>query len=401
MRKLFLYKTFILFFALILSAGLGELVIRYNSAYDLDDNTWITSRIIKPYKLPINSAKNSFRNFIQHPNPAMVYDSLYGWTLPASSTYWSTNEYGMRTGKDTFSLTPKDSTYRIALFGDSYIYGAEVDYEETIGYLLQKILRKKGIKVEVLNFGVGGYGIDQAYLKWQHLGKHFSPDMVILGFQPENVMRNLNLYRALYSRKEALPFVKPRYILNEKKLRLINWPTPSPQLALKQLQHIDEWPFAKYESYYTPKDYQAQWWLQSKLIAYLISVLEENRWNIASNEKSLFELNTKATNLATAIITQFKNEVEKNNSQFILLHLPRKVDLEYYKENKVFTYADLLNSLGPIAPLIDSKKELMHYVYKDSIQLLFEPQQHYTIIGNKIFANKLSQYISNRLKKRF
>ena len=44
---------------------------------------------------------------------------------------------------------------------------------------LQHKLKDAGIRAEVLNFGVGAYGMDQAYLRWREQGKNFAPDIVI------------------------------------------------------------------------------------------------------------------------------------------------------------------------------------------------------------------------------
>lgn len=72
-------------------------------------------------------------------------------------------------------------TIRIGLFGDSYVEGEETALEHDISSFLQKHLAKAGLyKVEVINFGMGGYGMHQAYLMWEYLGKRYELDYTII-----------------------------------------------------------------------------------------------------------------------------------------------------------------------------------------------------------------------------
>ena len=59
-------------------------------------------------------------------------------------------EYPYQKGKDVF---------RIAVLGCSRTYGYGVNMEETYSKVLESMLNEKHKKVEVLNFGVNGYGI--------------------------------------------------------------------------------------------------------------------------------------------------------------------------------------------------------------------------------------------------
>ena len=55
-------------------------------------------------------------------------------------------------------------------------------------------IRDSGKATEIINLGVSGYGMDQAFLRWQKLGKKFKPDLVIFGLQMENVRRKALLH---------------------------------------------------------------------------------------------------------------------------------------------------------------------------------------------------------------
>ena len=63
----------------------------------------------------------------------------------------------------------------------------------------------------VLNYGVAGYGTDQAYLKYR-LGGHVDANIVILGIWPENINRVINRYRPFLHYDERLGLSKPIFV---------------------------------------------------------------------------------------------------------------------------------------------------------------------------------------------
>jgi hypothetical protein len=74
----------------------------------------------------------------------------------------------------------------VSLYGDSFTWGDEVDDVHAWGNVLSKLLHCR-----VSNFGVGGYGTDQAYMRF-HYNKNDKPKLVILGFYTENIQRNVS-----------------------------------------------------------------------------------------------------------------------------------------------------------------------------------------------------------------
>ncbi len=84
--------------------------------------------------------------------------------------------------------------FRIAVLGDSYVDAMQVDVEERFTERIEAALHASGRfsprKVEVLNFGVGGYGTAQELQVLRYSVWRFSPDLVILAFLPYNDLRN-------------------------------------------------------------------------------------------------------------------------------------------------------------------------------------------------------------------
>lgn len=95
------------------------------------------------------------------------------------------NSDGLR-GPET-PLQAPPGTYRVALLGDSFIEAFEVPYDSTVGEVVERRLaEQRGTPVEVLNFGVGGYGTAQELLTLQHKVWKYQPDLVLLAVTTGN-----------------------------------------------------------------------------------------------------------------------------------------------------------------------------------------------------------------------
>jgi hypothetical protein len=112
------------------------------------------------------------------------------------------NSFGMQ--NDETTIAKPAGTYRIAVFGDSYVEALQVprqaNYLNEVGEALSKRL---GRPVEVLNFGVSNYSVAQDYLRYQTLAKQFKPDMVIQVFRCEEISKLLPM------ETQSLLFVRP------------------------------------------------------------------------------------------------------------------------------------------------------------------------------------------------
>ena len=208
---------------------LGEAAIRVVGRSDEDGNFFVRGHHVSPRRLPVKRIEAAERAYRASSSAFMIEDELLGWApRPGIQTgQYTYNAEGIRvTSSDiSYGEIPRNGTIRISLFGDSFTNGAEVSDGETWGEYTGTALRERGQAVEVLNFGVNGYGMDQAYLRWRYTGIRYKPAVVVFGLQLENAKRNINLIRPMYLRfTELLPFTKPRFIVEGAELRLINSP---------------------------------------------------------------------------------------------------------------------------------------------------------------------------------
>jgi hypothetical protein len=113
---------------------------------------------------------------------------------------------------------------KISVYGASFVFGEGVTNEETFSAQLARRFDNS-----VRNFGVGGYGPDQALLRLErHLSAGQRPEIVILGMASESLARIVNIYRKLYIPVESANFVKPVFVVDGDKGRVVNavpaWP---------------------------------------------------------------------------------------------------------------------------------------------------------------------------------
>lgn len=115
------------------------------------------------------------------------------------------NSDGLR---DREHAKPKPAdTVRIAVLGDSFSEAMHVPMEQTFWSLLERQLQEcnafPGKKIEVINFGVSGYGTAQELLTLRQKVWDYSPDVVLLAFTTYNDIYDNS--RAL-SRTEEVPY---------------------------------------------------------------------------------------------------------------------------------------------------------------------------------------------------
>lgn len=102
------------------------------------------------------------------------------------------NSHGFRDKERTYKKP--SNTYRIAVLGDSYAEALQVSEDKTFWSVLERKLSScgslKGKNVEVLNFGVSGYGTGRELIQLRQKVWKYSPDLVLLAFLTGNDIRN-------------------------------------------------------------------------------------------------------------------------------------------------------------------------------------------------------------------
>jgi len=173
---------------------------------------------------------------------------------------------GLRSARAGTTLASEPARRRIALVGDSFTFGLEVPFEQTWG---QELARLLGDGTQVLNFGVDGYGVDQAVLRYRRDVVAWHPDLVILGMIHDDFRRALCVYGFLCFPGSEIPFAKPRFVSD------VETPVNTPLLAPDAIfahREIAELPFVALDPAFGQRsDWEEHFYHRSFAVRFLVS----------------------------------------------------------------------------------------------------------------------------------
>jgi hypothetical protein len=134
---------------------------------------------------PIFDAYDEDRGLKLIPNADGIYDK-------EGRSHVRTNSLGYRDVEHERAKPP--GVFRIAVLGDSFTEARQVEVEETYWKRLETILNASpqlgALAIEVLDFGIGGYGQAEELITLRKDVLRFSPDLVLLGFFGGNDLVN-------------------------------------------------------------------------------------------------------------------------------------------------------------------------------------------------------------------
>lgn len=176
--------------------------------------------------LTVIAGEVSFRLLLQEKikmfpryHAAVAYGEFVIRRLQPEITFWHTsidgswqftvNKQGFRDHRDFYYKKDKD-ILRVIILGDSHTQGFEVRQDRTYSAVIEKFLNKKGIKTEVINTGLSGFGTAEQAILLENEAMKYNPDMVVLGFYANDFEDNVR--SGLYELRNGDLFVaKTRY----------------------------------------------------------------------------------------------------------------------------------------------------------------------------------------------
>lgn len=114
------------------------------------------------------------------------FDDIYWALKPNVNTsfklaHLTTNSYGL--ADKEYPLAKPVSSYRIAVLGDSYSMASGVDTDKSFHALLENQMNTHSAHpYELINFAVGGFGLERYNATLEHLVPAWQPDAILLGF---------------------------------------------------------------------------------------------------------------------------------------------------------------------------------------------------------------------------
>ncbi|HWR52060.1 MAG TPA: SGNH/GDSL hydrolase family protein [Bryobacteraceae bacterium] len=128
--------------------------------------------------------------YIEDPDLAgRLRPGAQGWFRKEGKAYVRINSSGLRDREHAKAKPP--GVLRVAVLGDSFAEAMQVDQEHTFWSVLEHRLNACATrKVEVLNFGVSGYGTAQELIMLRRDVWQYDPDIILLAFFTGNDVRN-------------------------------------------------------------------------------------------------------------------------------------------------------------------------------------------------------------------
>jgi hypothetical protein len=142
------------------------------------------------------------------------WDDQIGWPSPREATA----PPRVRTGAKLNANFPELGNACVSAYGDSFVWGDDIPIND--GWI-EQLSRKLGCLAA--NYGVSGYGTDQALIRFRRTTGDEAP-VTMLGIFPENVTRNVNHYRMLIGYRPHPRWLKGRFVLEDGALRWIDRP---------------------------------------------------------------------------------------------------------------------------------------------------------------------------------
>ena len=331
-----------------------------------------------------------------------VVDSVLGWRYRSgyATARDQTNSRGLRSARE-YSAVPADSVVRVAAFGDSFVYGNEVDNANSWTALAEQAYPR----LEVLNYGVGGYGNDQAYLRFLADGRALSPRIAILGFAPTDFGRLVNVYRRFLSNHE-LPLVKPRFVLGARgELELVPSPVRAPADYARYLDRPDAVvALGRRDAWYEPAVYENPLYDVSATVRLLTGLWVKVRRRYIDGDRlvrdGLFNRASTAFIVQDALFESFATKARAAGMVPLVIVFPDWESLVRRQNGRLPIFAPLIEDLQ--ARGIDYLDLTDAFLARGMAQRpddWFMPFGHYTPSANRLVAEWLGPQLLARASR--
>jgi hypothetical protein len=311
-------------------------------------------------------------------------DAVLGWPSPETFGHDGFRDVA---GSRIIPAFPDPTKHRawISLYGDSFTWSAAVDNNHAWSNKLSEMLRAR-----VSNYGVNGYGTDQAFLRFLH-NTGDEAQIVFLNHLSENILRNINQYRQLLQPEDGIRF-KPRYIMNgHGHLTLIPLPSFSEM----------EYPKVVYDpERYLPHEYfipNGPSGIQKFSFPFTWTVLK--CWRNFHIRAKLFRIPwyaefyapdhpSQALPVTAGILKRFHEEARTRGKIPIITVIPTELSLQFFREEGHWPYEPLMDELRhQEIEVLNFGEGIIRHLGTNDIHTLFKNiSTHYNEEGYRILA---------------
>ena len=323
-----------------------------------------------------DAQRDGVRRLIAGENRYLEVSEALGWTLRpgGASGLYHASASGRRE-PEPGPLGPGER--RVLAFGDSYTHGDEVADGESWPAVLSE-----RPDVAVSNFGVPGYGPDQAYLRWEAEGAGEGPATVVIALLSVDLPRTLTRFHPYLNPEGALPMGKPRFTLDSGGLTLL--PNPLPSLhAYSDLLADEAGGLARLgegDELFASRPHEGP------LDALALGRLARLAWWSAGDERA--RLDALAVEITLAIVTRWRAEAQERGQDLLVVGLPGPEDGSRAQAGEAPSLGALLERLAARGVPTMEVEAAVRSVPEDR---RFQPGGHYTAEVNRAVAAAIDE----------
>jgi len=297
----------------------------------------------------------------------------------------------------------------VAAVGDSFTFCRLVNDNETWPHLLSQRLN-----TNVLNFGVGNYGLDQALIRLERLLPQMHSHVIIMGVVPETMARVHSYWKHYFEYGNVLAF-KPRFTLEKGALRHHPPAVKTPQEFFRYADRLDR--IQALDPFYRTKFRRdilafpfalrllARFRRHGPILWHLcfgvVTGSSERGWRRAfdvvfrENARTTARLyrDPSACQLLAALVARFAQICRVGDRQPLLAVLPQPVDLARLDE-KHDDYRPFFAGLSGMLPVVDCTQ--IFYTHPERSRLYVEGPlgPHPSRFGNQVIADTLAPVVA-------
>jgi hypothetical protein len=317
-------------------------------------------------------------------------DSRLGWPAPHDIP----GDLYDATGSRPSAAFPAPGDECISLYGDSFTYSPDIDHADAWSNVLSE-----EVDCRIANYGVWGYGTDQAYLRFKFNESDLAP-VTILGFYPWDVLRNVSQYLYLNSLNNQFSF-KPRFAMQHGNLI----PVPISTLDADQLKAFSASPetFLKHETFLPDTRFGPTRAKFPYSLTLLKAAMNQRVFYIVSRRPSWMgflepEHGSQGLELTARIFETFVDLCQQRNKRCSILLFPTPSSYKYYRRTGKLALQGLIDATKRAnIDCLDLTVGLAHYLGERSYcELLIDPERcdgHHNPEGDRVVATLVYDFL--------
>lgn len=341
------------------------------------------------------------------------FDAELGWIRKANTSKKDLGRYAYRIDHRGSRANPghEELPLTFSTYGDSYAFCREVEDNETWQWYLAERTGRN-----VLNFGVGNYGLDQALLRLEREYPSNPTPIVVMGIVPQTIARNLSVWKHYNEFGNVMAF-KPRYVPDGDRLRLLKNPIDSREKFLRIADYLPE--IQRHDYFYERRfkrealraPFLASWLINwrgfllapaktARRAAARLGIMEEtmslivsrylDRGGVAQTAALVHE--AEALHVFEGLVDRFAAAGRRLGFTPVLAMLPMRDDLHWIRRRGIF-YAAALSKVSDRVIVVDAAAALLA---SGPVRLLYR-EWHYSPAGNQVVASVIREALGARI----